>query len=138
MFLNTLKAYGFMALSIFLASMLGLQTWRLHTAQLEVAAAVSTLADERAVASAALATQQGENRKTEAELNTSAAQTRKATNDQVHSLGPQRDGLLKRVRIAEANAATAALVSQATAAARSRCDCHCLHTNHDRRCRALD
>lgn len=66
------------------------------------------------VTATALAARQGEFRKTEILLNNSAAETRKATNDQDLIRNTQRDVLLKRVRVAEANAATNTLVSQVT------------------------
>jgi hypothetical protein len=103
-----------------LAVLLGLQTWRLHTAQLETATAVTTLATERANASAATAKATTEVRSTEVGLQAGAPETRKETNDQVRSLAAQRDALLRRLRIAEDNLATARLVSSTTAAASDR------------------
>lgn len=81
-----------------LTGLLGVQTWRLHVSQLATAKAVTTLATERAVASEARAIQQSNFRKTEINLGNSAAQTRKATNDQVRSLDVHSASLLQRVR----------------------------------------
>lgn len=85
-----------------LTGLLGVQTWRLHISQLETAKAVTTLATERAVASEARAVQQSNFRKTEINLGNSAAQNRKATNDQVRSLDVRSASLLQRVRNATA------------------------------------
>lgn len=109
MFLDKLKAYGLMVLAIALAVLLGLQTWRLHTAQITLADNLVSIANVRTKAATDLATAQSEHRETEQALNISAAQTRKTTDDQVLVLNSQRTSLLDRVRLAEARAATTKL-----------------------------
>lgn len=116
MILGQLKAYGWMAAAIALAVLLGTQTWRLHLAQLEVAATTTQLANERAAAAVELAEAQAAARNTETKMNTVAAETRKETHDQVRTLTTQRNALLDRVRRAEARAAAAQL-PQASATA---------------------
>lgn len=102
MFLDKLKAYGWMFAAIAAASVLGIQTFRLHTTQLQLATATTTLANERAVAADARATQISNFRKSELSLVTGASETRKITNDKVNSLNAHSTVLLERVRSAQA------------------------------------
>lgn len=104
MILYKLKATGFMLLAITLTVLLGWQTWRLHTAQIELADTLVTLATEHATAANALTVAQGEHREKEQFLNTSAAQTRKTTNEKLLVLATQHNSLLERVHLAEARA----------------------------------
>lgn len=119
MILTQIKAYGWMALSIFFGTLLASQTVRLHFSQLAEAKAVLTLAQAQNAATEARNTLNTEAREKEKDLNTSAADTRKDTNDSVRKLTTQRDDLVKRLRYAEANAATANLISKTT---RVTCD----------------
>lgn len=120
MIYDKIKAYGFQALSLVLLVLLATQTFRLHYAELREAKAITTLANERASSAEALVASQEETRIAENALSANAAETRKVTNDQVRTLTTQRDVLIKRVRVAEANAATATLVSKVTAATSDR------------------
>lgn len=113
MIIDKIKAYGFQALSLVLFILLATQTFRLHSAEREADKATTALASERALASAALATSEKEARGTEGELNTSAAETRKETKNEINTFSSQYAALLKRVRIAEANLATERLMSKA-------------------------
>ena len=112
--IDKIKAYGWMALSVAALSLLAVQTWRLHTAQLDTATAVTTLANERAIASEARSTQNTDFRKTEIALSNFDSQTRKNTNEQVRIVAAQRDTLLNRVRIAEASAKSGGLSCSTT------------------------
>lgn len=102
--LNTVVGYVFLTVVLILGVLLGIQTWRLHSTQLEVAKVSLTLANERATASTAVATLQAESRKTEQTLQSALSTNRKQTNAQISALTTQRDLLLGRVRIAEARA----------------------------------
>lgn len=115
--IETAKAYLGLILSTVFGVLLALQTVRLDGAQTDLAKAKEVLEQEHAVAAAALTVSTIAARETELGLGVSAAATRKETNDQVQALSRQRDDLLQRVRIAESKAATAALVSKATAVA---------------------
>lgn len=114
--IDTFKAYLGLFLSTVFGVLLALQTVRLDLTQKDLAKAKETLEQEHAVASAAMAVSTIAARETELGLGVSAANTRKETNDQVQTLSRERDALLRRVFIAKANAATAAIVSKATAA----------------------
>lgn len=114
--IDNAKAYLGLFLSVVFGVLLALQTVRLDLTQKDLAKAVDTLDQERAVAQAALTVSTIAARETELGLGVSAASTRKETNDQVEALSRQRDDLLKRLRNAESKAATAALVSKATSA----------------------
>ena len=103
MILDQLKAYGWMVAAIAATSALGVQTVRLHTAQLQKAEAVTTLANERAAASLARAVQIDTFRKSELKLVTGASETRKATHDQVATLNVRSASLLQRVLVAQAS-----------------------------------
>lgn len=119
MIFDSLKAYFFQGLTIVLVVLLGLQTWRLHGAQLDAAQAKVILSEERAAAATARAVTEQALRVTEQNLQGSAAQTRKDTNHAVTLTRAQRDSLLQRVRVAEASAKSAShrCVSEATPAA---------------------
>jgi len=111
--IDKITSYFWMALAIVASIGLATQTLRLHSAQMAKAEAVVASATDRATASSNLAMGQEKARVTEYTLNTGAAGITKATNVAVQALSTQRDSLLQRVRIAESNAATARLVSQA-------------------------
>jgi len=115
--IDKLKAYGWMVLAILFGSLLLVQTYRLHGAQMGELKAVTTQATERATGAANVVAATAEVRSTEQGLNAAAAYTRQETNYAVLALNTQRDTLLKRVQRAESNAATASLVSRTTAAA---------------------
>lgn len=102
MILDKLKAYGWMAAAIVAASALSVQTFRLHTAQLQRAEAVTTLANERTSAADARATQINNFRKSELSLVTGASETRKITNDKVSFLNSRSSALIQRMRSAQA------------------------------------
>ncbi len=114
MIFDKLKAYGFMALSGVLAVLLGLQTWRLHTAQIDLATNLVAIAGVRTKAATDLAESEKKARETESTLNESAAQTRKETNEKITDLTARSTSLLDRVRIAEARAATTKLSQAST------------------------
>lgn len=114
--IDNAKAYLGLFLSLVFGVLLALQTVRLDLTQKDLAKVSEALAQEHAVAQAALTVSTIAARETELGLGVSAASTRKETNDQVEALSRQRDDLLKRLRNAESKAATAALVSKATAA----------------------
>ena len=102
MILDQLKAYGWMAVAIAATTGLGIQTFRLHGAQLKTAEAVITLANERAAAVKATAAQLATYRKTEQSLMSSASETRKKTNEQIATLTLHSASLMQRVRNAQA------------------------------------
>lgn len=116
MILDKLKAYGFMVLAGALAVLLGLQTWRLHAAQITLADNLVSIANVRTKAANALAAAEKKTRDTESTLNQAASDTRKETNEKITALTTRSSSLLDRVRLAEARAATAKL-SQASAVA---------------------
>lgn len=107
-------AYGATAIALTLGVGLGVQTWRLHTAHIALAAEQVSISNVRTKAATDLANAQAKHREIEQGLNTSAAQTRKETNDQIRVLSAQRTSLLDRVRLAEARATTSNM-SQASA-----------------------
>lgn len=102
MIFDKLKAYGWMAAAIVAASALGVQTVRLHTAQLQRAEAISTLANERATAADARATQIDNFRKSELKLVAGASETRKITHDKVSVINSRSSALIQRMRSAQA------------------------------------
>lgn len=127
MILDKLKAYGWMAAAIALSVLLATQTLRLHTSQLAHAAVKTQLSDtnsayaeERTKAATSLVAAHDAARTAEAGLGAAASEIRKETNDQVSALVTQRDSLRKRVRLAEARAAAAAIMPQAAAVAPAR------------------
>lgn len=116
MFGLTEKLVG--ALALVLALALAWQTYRLHGAQIATLEATNALAngqaawaDERANAATALAVATTKARETEQQL---AAQAEKAEHEkqtQIAAVSARADSLRKRLRNAEASAATARLVS---------------------------
>lgn len=116
MIFDKLKAYGFQALSLVLLVLLGIQSFRLSSSELESAAAKAEFAQVQKEQALKLANATAAARSAEAGLQASAAQTRKQTNDQVLSLSSQRDALLERLRLAQARLADPALSGTAAAA----------------------
>lgn len=112
---NQLKVFGFVVALVALGSLYIVQTAKLYQVRLELAETITQASEERAAAAAKLADAQGKLRQTEQQLNATASEVRKETNEKVQSLIAQRNDLLRRVRLAEARAATNSLVSQATA-----------------------
>ena len=116
MFGLTKKIVG--ALALVLALALAWQTYRLHGAQIATLEATNALAngqaawaDERANAATALAVATTKARETEQQL---AAQAEKAEHEkqtQIAAVSARADDLRKRLRNAEASAATARLMS---------------------------
>lgn len=115
--MDNAKAYLGLVLSLVFGCLLVLQTVRLDLTERNLVRVSDTLDQERALAQAALTVSTIAARETELGLGVSAALTRKETNDQVEALSRQRDDLLKRLRNAESKAATAVVVSKATAVA---------------------
>ena len=109
------------ALALVLALALAWQTYRLHGAEMSALRASNDLAngqaawaDERAIAAEALAQATAKNRETEQQL---TAQAEKADHEKqtiLASSSAALDSLSRKLRIANANAATAALVSSTT------------------------
>lgn len=106
--LDKLKANFWMLAVAVVTTLLLLQSWRLHTSQLETAAVQVTLSTERSAwseertkAATKLATLQGKLRTAEGVLEKQASDNRKATNDKVRDLTVRNDSLLERVRNAE-------------------------------------
>lgn len=104
MILTKAKFYGASVLAIIFAAGTAVQSWRLHSTETDLAKAEATLAQERAVSAANLAQAQQDLRTAEAKLTASATRARKEKHEAVRSLTNQRDILLDRLRIAEANA----------------------------------
>ena len=109
------KVMGVLIAGMVLLGLLAMQTFRLHASQLEVARMESTLASERAAASAALAAKTAQARRTEQELQQAAHQTRKEKDDAIATLTAHRDALLKRLRDAQHAAGTRLPGTAATA-----------------------
>ncbi len=109
------------ALALVLALALAWQTYRLHGAEMSALRASNDLANgqaawagERAIASEKLAQATAKNRETEQQL---TAQAEKADHEKqtiLASSSAALDSLSRKLRIANANAATAALVSSTT------------------------
>ena len=97
----------------------GYQMWQMQKLRAAGAEERQKWAEERAKQSQDLAKAQAAARSAEAGLQAGAAEIRKETNDQVRSLAAHRDALVRRLRVAESNLATARLVSETTAAARA-------------------
>ena len=114
MIFDKLKAYGFMVLAGALAVLLGLQTWRLHTAQIDLATNLVAIADVRTKAATDLTAAEKKTRDTESTLNQAASDTRKETNEKITVLTTRSSSLLDRVRLAEARAATTKLSQAST------------------------
>lgn len=115
MIFDKLKAYGWMAVAIAATSALGVQTFRLHVSQLSEAKAISTLANERAVAADGRAKQVDTFRKSELLLVTESFETRKVTHEKVSNLAVRNDALLQRVRNAESTKLVVDMPSTTTA-----------------------
>lgn len=111
----SIKAYAWAAVAALAITLSGVQTIRLHTAQLEAKDAVATLAQERAEASMKLANLEHKYRTAENKLQGKAAEIRKGVHEKVSSLAVQRNGLLDRVRLAEAAGGTQGADSPSTA-----------------------
>lgn len=108
------------ALALVLALALAWQTYRLHGAEMAALRASNALAngqaawaDERAIASEKLAQATAKNRETEQQLTAQAEKAENEKQTQIAAVSARADDLRKRLRIAEANAATARLVSKA-------------------------
>lgn len=109
------------ALALVLALALAWQTYRLHGAEMSALRASNDLAngqaawaDERAIAAEKLVQATAKNRETEQQL---TAQSEKADHEKqtiLASSSAALDSLSRKLRIANANAATAALVSSTT------------------------
>lgn len=120
--MDTIKAYLFQGLCLVLLVLVGVQTWRLHNAQLEELEAKTTLSNERAAAAVALAKQEQEHRDKERSLQASANQSRKETNEALSLSNARRDDLLKRLRNSKATdnrCVSEATTTTSTADARS-------------------
>lgn len=104
MIFNKLIAFVATGVALILGVGLGVQTWRLHTAYITLAAEQVSIANVRTKAASDLADAQAKHREIEQSLNISASQIRKATDDQILVLNNQRSSLLDRVRLAEARA----------------------------------
>ena len=107
MILDRMLAYVALAAALILGALLGVQTWRLHSAQISLAQAQSAIALERQQSSDAAARLQAQIRLTEQSLNESATLARKQTDEQLQVFSLERDALVRRVRLAEARAAAA-------------------------------
>lgn len=114
--IDSIKTYFWGGLAFVLGSLLVVQTIRLDIAQTEAEDAIEALANETSLAQAALAISNIAAREKEQGLNNSAGATRKETNEKIRTLTAQRDDLLKRVRIAESKAASAAHLSKSNPA----------------------
>lgn len=119
MFGLTEKLMG--ALALVLALALAWQTYRLHGAQIATLEATNALADgqaawadERAIASEKLAQATAKNRETEQQLTAQAEKADHEKQTQLAAVSARADDLRKRLRNAEASAATARLVSATT------------------------
>lgn len=110
--LDKIKAYFFQGLCVILVILLGIQSYRVATAQAAEWKAKNTLATAQATAAANLALGEGKNRKTENDLTVKAAETTKDTNEKTTIVYRDSDALLKRLRIAESNLATERLLSK--------------------------
>lgn len=123
MILDKIKAYGFMVGCIALAGLLAVQTLRLHSEQRATDRAMTTLANERAAwaheranAADALARATTQAREKEQALAAAAHQSEETKNAEIATLAARAADLRRRLRNAEANAATSRLVSGAAAA----------------------
>jgi hypothetical protein len=120
MILDKIQKYGWMAAAITAASLLGLQTWRLHSEQLQHAALKVEVAAERQAAAQANANQHAQFRKTEINLANDAAASRKDTHGKVSSLNDQRDRLLVGSRSMRGQSSGTSGIGTGTAAAVDR------------------
>lgn len=124
MIFDKLKAYGAIAAALVLAVLLVLQTLALHkeqkahqTLQVQVAGEREAWADERANAATALAFATTQARAKEQALTAAAHQSEEIKNAEIATLAARAADLRRRLRNAEASAATARLVSGAGAIA---------------------
>lgn len=122
----TAYAKALIALALAVAGFAGgwaVQGWRKDSAIAEHKAEMATLR-EQAAAQLSQATQKA--RRTTEALQAAADEQRKTDNEEIHTLSTRAGILARRVRDAEARAATAALVSQSLAPgagqAPARCD----------------
>ena len=106
---------------LLLAGLVLIQTGRLHTAEraasqamLELANGQAAWANERTNAAEALAAATTRARETEQQLTAQAEKAEHEKQTQIAAVSARADDLRKRLRNAEANAATARLVSAAT------------------------
>jgi hypothetical protein len=111
--MDTIKAYFYQGLCVILGLLLGIQSYRVATAQAAEWKAKNTLSTAQATVAANLALGESKNRKTEGDLVAKAADTRKDTNEKTTVVYRDSDALLKRLRIAESNLATERLMSKA-------------------------
>lgn len=109
------------ALALVLALALAWQTYRLHGAEMSALRASNDLAngqaawaDERAIAAEKLAQATAKNRETEQQLTAQAEKAEHEKQTILASSSAALDSLSRKLRIANANAATAALVSSTT------------------------
>ena len=114
------------ALALVLALALAWQTYRLHGAEMSALRASNDLAngqaawaDERAIAAEKLVQATAKNRETEQQLTAQAEKAEHEKQTQIAAVSSRADDLRKRLRIAEANAATARLMSATGAIARA-------------------
>lgn len=110
------------ALALVLALALAWQTYRLHGAEMAALRASNALAngqaawaDERAIAAEKLAQATAKNRETEQQLTAQAEEADHEKQTQIAAVSARADDLRRRLRNAEASAATARLVSRAPA-----------------------
>ena len=108
------------ALALVLALALAWQTYRLHGAEMAALRASNALAngqaawaDERAIAAEKLVQATAKNRETEQQLTAQAEKADHEKQTQLAAVSARADDLCKRLRIAEASAATARLMSKA-------------------------
>lgn len=97
-----------------LALALAVVSYQLYLAQVGISKAETRISTMETTHAIALAAAQEKARDAEHKLSTDVAVIRKETNEKVDSLNAQRDALIKRVRRAEANAATALLLPRAS------------------------
>lgn len=123
MILSTLKAYGAILAAIALGALLVVQTLALHkeqkahqTLQVQVAGDRAAWAEERTKAATALVTATTEAREKEQALTEAAHQSEEIKNAEIATLATRAADLRRRLRNAEASAATARLLPGATAA----------------------
>lgn len=115
--IDKIKQYFWMAAAILSFGLLCWQTVQLQAKELELADAAVAIATERREASDKLREETDRNRKTEQGLADSAATVRKEANEKVDAATARADGLLQRVRLAEARAKSLAQVPSTSATA---------------------
>lgn len=114
--IDLIKSHISQGIAVVLLVLLGVQSWRLHDTQLELAETKIKLSSEQAKAAKALAMTEKAHRAVEQSLQDTAAQTRKEANHAVSVAVTERDSLLKRLRDAEAKLAQHRRVSEASPA----------------------